>query len=159
MRCTCLLIALQLEGDEMRIYLILSETSTIEFREDAPRSYSLAAVSILGKSERVLLGEGSGLRVFQSLTETASLAAQYFSTENFGDAALGRLVRWCEAFTTGSLFQTQCAHCEKILVDDARYGPLPPTVRTFESGSPMHTICLQRLAASSSLAPMVLYYQ
>ena len=150
----------QLEGDEMKVYLMMRELSSIEFREDAPKAYGLASVLVLGKTERVLFGEPSGLRVFQSLTDVAMQATQYFSAESFGDAALGRLVRWCEFYASGSsLFQTQCAHCDKILVDDSRYGPLPPTVRTFESGSPMHAICLQRLAASSSLAPAVLYYQ
>ena len=134
---------------------MLREISTGDFREDTPKVYTVASVSVLGKSERVLLGEASGLRVFQSISETASLAAQYFSTENFGDAALGRLVRWCEFYIAGSLFQSTCTHCEKILVDDPHYGSIPPTVRTFESGGAMHAVCLQRIA-STSLAPYYL---
>jgi len=152
------LFAILLEGDEMKIYLMLREISSVEFREDIPKAYAVASVSVLGKSERVLLGEGSGLRVFQGITEAAMLATQYFSIESFGDAALGRLIRWCEYYTSGSLFQTACTHCEKILADDSRYGAVPPTVRTFESGGAMHAICLQRIAASSS-GPLAPYYQ
>jgi hypothetical protein len=137
---------------------MMQEVTNDDSAEDSPKAYKFISATVLGKSEQVLLGESSALRVFQLISDSCTLALQHFCAENHPDTALLKFVRWCEYYGAHSLFQTTCTHCEKILAEDPRCGSVPPTVRTFDTGIAMHAVCLQR-TASAAPGSLIPYYQ
>jgi hypothetical protein len=100
------LSASQLEGDEIKFYLMIQEISGGSEDQAQRVTFSVTGVSALGRSEQALLGEPSAHRVMHSISDTAALAvSHFFGAERSGDGAnaLARLVRWCEYYAAGSL--------------------------------------------------------